>query len=114
MTYKAFPNLQEEAREQLELNHFLGQLDNPTIAFAVKQSCQQNLDEVVTATQVMESHAPSRPAPVSGVSVEDEDLPVSAVHRDKFTTMSLVSMMQLMMQRMDMIEKASLLLLLSN
>ena len=102
---KAFPNLQEEAREQLALNHFLGQLDNPQIAFAVKQSRPRNLDEAVTATLEMESYAPSRPTRVNRVSVEDEDLSVSAVHGDKSTTESLVSMMQQMMQRMDKIER---------
>ena len=44
--------------EQLALNHFLGQLDNPPIAFAVKQSRPRNLDEAVTATLEMKSMHP--------------------------------------------------------
>ena len=77
---KEFPNLQEKPEEQLALNHFLGQLDNPTIAFAVKQSHPRNMDEVVTATLEMESYGTSRPTCVCHVSVEDKDLQLAAVH----------------------------------
>ena len=35
---QAFPTLQDDAREQLALTHNLGQLDNPQIAFNVKQN----------------------------------------------------------------------------
>ena len=34
---KAFPNLQDEAREQLALNRYMDQLKDPQISFAVKQ-----------------------------------------------------------------------------
>ena len=30
---KAFPELEEQARERLALNQYLGQLDNPQVAF---------------------------------------------------------------------------------
>ena len=41
---KAFPDLQEEARDLLAMNHFLSQLDNPLVAFSVKQSHPKKLD----------------------------------------------------------------------
>ena len=62
------------------MNHFLGQLDNPPIAFTVKQLCPRNMDEVVTANLEMESYLLSRPTRVSYVSVEDKDLQLAAVH----------------------------------
>ena len=34
---KVYSDLQAEAQEQLALNYFLSQLDNPQVAFAVKQ-----------------------------------------------------------------------------
>ena len=34
---KAYPDLQEEARERLALNGYLAQLDHPQVAFGVKQ-----------------------------------------------------------------------------
>ena len=47
---KGFPNLSEEAREQLALQNYLQQLDQPQIAFSVKQKQPTTLDEAVTAT----------------------------------------------------------------
>ena len=41
---KAFPDLQEETRDLLAMNHFLSQLDNQQVAFNVKQSCPKKLD----------------------------------------------------------------------
>ena len=35
---KAYPTLQDEAREQLAINSFLQQLTPPQVAFSVKQS----------------------------------------------------------------------------
>ena len=64
---KAWPNLQEEARECLALNHFLGQLDNPQVAFSVKQRRPETLNAAVSATLEMESYLnpkSSRIAPV--------------------------------------------------
>ena len=39
---KAFPALQDDAKEQLALTHYLGQLDNPQISFNVKQKGQKH------------------------------------------------------------------------
>jgi len=40
---KAFPKLQEEAREELALNRYLDQLRNPQVSFAVKQCCPKSV-----------------------------------------------------------------------
>lgn len=53
---KAFPTLQEDAKQQLALTHYLGQLDNPQISFNVKQKRPKTLDEAVSATLELESY----------------------------------------------------------
>ena len=47
---KAYPDLEEKAREQLALNAYLSQLDHPQVAFGVKQSNPANLDAAVSTT----------------------------------------------------------------
>ena len=56
---KGFPNLCEEAKEQLALQTYLQQLKQPQIAFAVKQRQPKTLDEAVTATNEMETYLPT-------------------------------------------------------
>ena len=51
---KAFPELQDEARERLALNSYLNQLEHPQVAFGIKQRQPGTLDEAVTATLEME------------------------------------------------------------
>ena len=41
---KSFPDLQEEAKDLLAMNHFLSQLDNPQVSFSVKKSRPKKLD----------------------------------------------------------------------
>ena len=53
---KAYPDLQDAAREQMALTHYLTQIKNPQVAFAVKQQKPANLDAAVTATLEMESY----------------------------------------------------------
>lgn len=53
---KAYPDLQDAAREQMALTHYLTQIENPQVAFAVKQQKPANLDAAVTATLEMESY----------------------------------------------------------
>ena len=53
---RAFPDLQEEAKEHLALTHYLGQLENPQVAFGVKQRRPKTVDEAVTVTLELESY----------------------------------------------------------
>ena len=57
---KEYPTLQEEARDQLGIIAFLQQ---PQIAFSVKQKRQKSLDDAVAATLQMESYL-AGPSPV--------------------------------------------------
>ena len=51
---KAFPELENDARERLALNRYLDQLEHPQVAFSVRQRNPQRLDEAVSATLEME------------------------------------------------------------
>ena len=53
---KAFPELQDEAREKLALLRYLDQLDSQQISFAVRQRKPQTIRQAVTATLEFESY----------------------------------------------------------
>ena len=104
---KAYPDLQDEAREQMALTHYLTQIDNPQVAFAVKQQKPANLDAAVTATLEMESYW--NPKQIVA-NVETEATPtasdgvvsavVPATQRQDATT----DLMKALLQRMGKIE----------
>ena len=50
----AYPELQDNAREQIALTHYLGQLDQPQLAFSVKQRRPKSVDEAVRTTLEMD------------------------------------------------------------
>ena len=62
---KAYLDLQDEARERIALNHFLEHLDNPQIAFGVKQQSPKNLAEAASATIELESYLGPKAAHIS-------------------------------------------------
>lgn len=53
---KAYPDLQNEAKEQIALTQYLAQIDSPHVAFAVRQKAPASLDAAVTATLEMEAY----------------------------------------------------------
>ena len=53
---KAYPALQEEAKAQIALSHYLRHLDQPMTSFSVKQRTPKSLDEAVSATLEIESY----------------------------------------------------------
>ena len=53
---KVYPELQEEAREQLSLNRYLDMITDPQIEFSVRQGFPRTVEEAVTATLWMESY----------------------------------------------------------
>ena len=97
---RAYPELHEDAREQLALTHYLGQLEQPQLAFSVKQRRPRSVDEAVRATLEMESYLvpKGRAAQVAEEMTSPE--PVAAV-RDQDAVMALL---QQVMHRMDQFE----------
>ena len=110
LTDKAYPDLQEEAKEQLALTRYLGQLNNQQVAFSVKQKRPKTLDEAVTATLEMESYL----VPSSGIreisqvdmgelpDVSDEDLTVAATGSG--AQFELLRTMKHLVERMERLE----------
>ena len=98
---KAFPELEEKARERLALNHYLSQLDNPQVAFNVKQKRPTNLVEAVGSTLEMESYLLPQPSKVATVDVEQH----TAIAAVQSKQESMMGMLQTMMERLDRLEK---------
>lgn len=67
---KVFPDLQEEARNQLSLNRYGDQITDTQINFAVKQRRPKTLEEAVTATLELESYPMPTTARESQVAME--------------------------------------------
>ena len=73
---RAFPELQDQAKEQLSLGRYLASLDKPELALAVKQKRPKSIDEAVAYTLEMESYmkttSGTRLAPVATVIPQEE------------------------------------------
>ena len=65
---RAFPDLEDKAREQLSLDRFLGLIEKPTIALTVRQRHPKNLDEAVMYTLEVETHLSLTSGPTNSVA----------------------------------------------
>ena len=107
---KAYPDLEDKARERLALNAYLSQLENPHIAFGVKQKTPQTLDEAVAATLELESYLSPKLATAPSVSTvspspqEPEQAGISAV--SQASNDKLLSMFEQLVSRFDKLEAA--------
>lgn len=98
---KAYSDLPDEARERFALNQYLTQLDNPQVAFSVKQTKPSTVDDAVQSTLEMESFLkPSGSAGVSQVCMESGNAEVVVVAN----TRAQDDTMKLILERMDRIE----------
>ena len=89
---KAFPQLQDDAKEQLALNHYLGQLTNHQVSFNVRQKRPRTLDEAVSATLELESYLVPTGLPAVGVPPSQV---VAGVRQSQDTMMEmLIKMME--------------------
>ena len=98
---KAFPELEEQARERLALNQYLGQLDNPQVAFNMKQKRPASLIEAVSSTLEMESYLVPRPSKVATVDIETDSVIATVQGKQDL----MMDMLQGMMERLDRLEK---------
>ena len=102
---RAFANLEEAAREHLALTHYLGQLDNPQVAFSVKQKRPKTVDEAVAATLEMESYLLPRTGRVGQVGLtEPEPATTSLVASVQSKQDALMDMVRVVMERLDKLE----------
>ena len=95
---KAFPRLQDDAKEQLALNHYLEQLTNHQISFNVRQKRPRTLDEAVSATLELESYLVPTGLPAAGVPPSQV---VAGVRQSQDTMMEMLTKM---MERLDRLE----------
>ena len=107
---RAFPDLQADVRECLALQTYLQQLDQPQVAFGVKQTRPKTLYDAVAATLEMESYAVSHGSTVASVQeespVSEENLTAATVGKtDVDPTMELTTMMGKLMKRMETLER---------
>ena len=107
---KAYPALQAEAQELLALNNFLAQIDDPQLAFGVRQKTPATLDAAVAATLELETylHPKITTAPIAQIEElphEEGDVIAAATHTliryEKGGTQDLMSKL---LERMEKIE----------
>ena len=75
---KAYPELEEAARERLAVNQYLQQLEHPQVTFSVKQKRPAKLDEAVSATLEMEAYT-LKPGRVQGEEAREGESAVAVV-----------------------------------
>ena len=71
---KAYPSLQAEAQELLALNHFLDQIGDPQLSFAVRQRAPATVDTAVAAVLELETYLqPKVPVALVTKSLDEPD-----------------------------------------
>ena len=102
---KGFPELQDEAREQLSLQIYLQQLEPSQVAFSVKQKRPKTLDEAVAATIEMESYLPrAAQTTIAACEEEDEKATVAPV---SYATSRLAGLVERLVERVESLELAT-------
>ena len=97
---KAYPELQDDAKEQLTLTQYLGQLEQQQLAFSVKQ---RRLKSAVSATLKIGSYLVPRGGCVAQVAGDLTSAePVADVRNHQDAVMSLL---QQVLQCMDQLEE---------
>ena len=110
LTERAYPDLQDEAKEQIALTHYLAQLTNSQVAFNVKQSRPKTIDDALTATLETEAYVqPARSTTVSVVDTDkdtdaDAEVNISATNSDSSKGPPVLSMMKEILERMNRLE----------
>ena len=69
---KAFPNLEDQAKEQLSLDRYLSLLDKPELSLAVRQKRPKTIDDAVAFTLEVESYLTVQPPRQQQVSTVSE------------------------------------------
>ena len=95
MADRAFPELQDEAREKLSLDRYLSQIESPQIVFNVRQQHPKTLDDAVAHTLELESYLKEKPPKVAA------PVEVAAVQTQQDT---IVEMLQSLTERLDRLE----------
>lgn len=101
---KAFPKLQEEAREELALSRYLDQLRDPQVSFAVKQRRPKSVRDAVSSTIELEAYLCKSASAVAAQVTKLGSEEVTAVAAIQSTQKDLLGMMQTLVQRVEQLE----------
>ena len=100
---KALPDLEDKARKYMSLTQFMGQLENPQVAFSVRQKRPATLIEAVSATIEMESYLKPKASHVAQVEPKQAhpDAVIAAVQHKQD---AIMGMLENIMSRMAKLE----------
>lgn len=111
---RAFPDLEDKAREQLSLNRFLSLIANPTVALAVRQRHPKDLNEAVTYTLEAETYLSLTPAHAASITVashsedsgsgarrEENNAAIAAIQVRQDAVMELLKSLTTRMERIE-------------
>ena len=100
---KAFPDLEDKARECMALAQYMGQVENAQVAFSVRQKRPTTLIEAVSATIEMESYLRPKPSHIAQVEPEQPktDTVIAAVQLKQD---AMLGMLENIMARLEKLE----------
>ena len=102
---KGYPDLQQEARERFALNQYLAKLENPQVAFSVRQAKPTSVDEAVRLTLEMESYLQAaKPDKVAALDGEPNSHPPEHDSAAAAAIQPRVDPMQAVLDRMEKLE----------
>lgn len=103
---KAFPDLQEEAKQYLALQSYLQQLEQPQVAFGVRQKRPATLDEAVSLTLEMEAYMLplTRTGSISAIRQEEEQEEGATIAAVDPTT-KLITLVEQLVVRVENLEQ---------
>ena len=100
---RGFPELEDPARECLAVHTYLQQLDEPQVAFSVRQKRPKTLEEAGTATLEMESYlSATKPQTVSTVHEGEEDAATVAAASP---SMRITELLERLIERVERLER---------
>ena len=98
---KAYPTLQAVAQELLALNHFLSQIENPQLAFAVRQRAPTTVDSAVAAALELEIYMGTPTKPIAQVLHAEDDVIAATGSNNEGGARD---MLQAVLKRLDKLE----------
>ena len=106
---KVYPTIEDKGREQLVLNLYLGELENPQVVFSVDQQQPKRLEQAITTTLEMEvCLSPKAPGIVEANAMmleENENATPLAAVATQGRMESLTEMIKHLLIQMDQIEQ---------
>ena len=108
---KAFPELEDKAREQLSLDRYLSMLEKPDIALAVRQKRPKSIDEAVSYTLEIETYVSTLQAGHHVSSAQETDRPdvenKATINTAQAKEDAILEMLRTLTTRLDRLEMKS-------